>query len=159
MFPPPPPNLFNTLSPMCYHYAQRKKVTCSIVILLVILERVLWLIASYKYPARDPLKNCSSLFSLDRDQKLGWSRSFEKNFLSDFTLIVSKNRVDRDPLKISSSLTCPDRDHYIGCSRADYVKFLKITLFSPRALGFLLNDLLLFPKTSFHDFHGLYIKS
>ena len=122
-----------------------KKDTCSIVILLVILERVLRLIASNKYPARDSLKNFSPLNSPDREQKYGWSRSFEKFFLSDFTLIASKNWVDRDLLKISSSLTWPDRDQYISCSRSDY--------------EFLQNDLLCFPKTSFHDFHDSYIKS
>ena len=109
---------------------------------------------------RDPLKKISPLTLLDREQELWrlailWkfqlsdlhliasninerSRSFEKFQLSDLMLIASNNRADRDQ-------TTP--------------KSPKLLFFNSRTPGLFQNDLFIFPKTSFHDFHGLYIKS
>ena len=83
----PPPNLFNTLSPMCYPICTREK---DIPVQSSSSSSSFWnfflrLIASYKCPARDPLKNRKSLFCL----------------------IAITNRADRDLLKKFSSLTLP----------------------------------------------------
>ena len=113
----PPPNLFNTLSPMCYPICTRER----------------------KIPAQSSSSSSfwkiSRLIASKNLQRLAILRKFSTLWL---TLDREQHSLDRDQSAPNSS----------NCS-----------VFGSWTPVFFQNDLIKYPKTSFHDFHDLYIKS
>ena len=88
--------------------------------------------------ARDPLKKISALTCVDREQKLQRLAILRKFSTLWLDADREQHRLDRDQTAPNSS------------------KLLRFGSWTP---VFFQNDLIIFPKTSFHDFHGFYIKS